>query len=145
MGPVVRVSRRYAAAAETVFDAWLDPSKARHFLFATPSGKMVRVEIDARVGGGFTIVEKRGAQEAAHYGVYREMVRPKRLVVDFSVEKDTPGDPLTIDIRPLDSGCELTVTTELKPQYAQHVDKARAGWTHILESLARTLGEGAKG
>ena len=143
MGPVVRVSRRFRSPAEKVFDAWLDPAMARRFLFATPTGKMVRVEIDARVGGGFTIVENRDGQDAAHYGVYHEIDRPRRLVFDFSLEKNTPGDPVKIEIGPLDEGCELTVAAKLKPEFAQHVEKARQGWTHILDSLARALGEPA--
>ena len=46
----VRVTRRFAASSERVFDAWLNPEKARRFLFATESGQMTQVEIDARVG-----------------------------------------------------------------------------------------------
>jgi uncharacterized protein YndB with AHSA1/START domain len=37
-------------------DAWLDPEKATKFLFARPGGEMVRVEIDPRVGGRYSIV-----------------------------------------------------------------------------------------
>ncbi len=47
----VRVTRRFDASAERVFDAWLGPAKASRFLFATPAGQMVRADIDARVGG----------------------------------------------------------------------------------------------
>ncbi|MEO8213663.1 MAG: SRPBCC domain-containing protein, partial [Myxococcales bacterium] len=58
-GVTVRVSHHFAAAAERVFDAWTDPSIARKFLFASATGQVVRTEIDGRVGGGFTIVERR--------------------------------------------------------------------------------------
>ena len=47
------ITRRFDFPMERVFDAWLDPAKASQFLFATPTGKLVRVEIDARVGGSF--------------------------------------------------------------------------------------------
>lgn len=47
------ITRRFDFSIERVFDAWLDPAKASKFLFTTPTGKMVRVEIDARVGGSF--------------------------------------------------------------------------------------------
>ena len=32
---VIHVTRRFDAAPERVFDAWLDPETARKFLFAT--------------------------------------------------------------------------------------------------------------
>ena len=41
------ITRRFDFSIERVFDAWLDPAKARQFLFATPTGQMVRVDIDA--------------------------------------------------------------------------------------------------
>jgi len=143
MAAEVRVSRRFRSPPEKAFDAWLDPAVARQFLFATPAGKMVCVDIDARVGGGFTIVESRDGKEAGHYGIYREIDRPRRLVFDFSIDKSVPGDPVAIEIQPLDSGCELTVKADLKPELAAHAEKARHGWTHILEALARALGERA--
>ena len=40
----VRVKHRFTASPERLFDAWLDPEKARRFLFATPTGQMVRAE-----------------------------------------------------------------------------------------------------
>jgi uncharacterized protein YndB with AHSA1/START domain len=54
------ITRRFAFSIERVFDAWLDPAKASKFLFTTPTGKMVRVEIDARVGGSFNITRRDG-------------------------------------------------------------------------------------
>lgn len=53
----VRVSRQFTAAIECVFDAWLDPVTAG-LLFATAAGEVVRAELDARVGGRFSVLRR---------------------------------------------------------------------------------------
>ena len=83
----VRVTRCFSAPPEQVFDAWLDVERAGKWLFAAPSGQMVRVEIDARVGGSFVFVDRRNGDEIEHTGEYVEIDRPRRLVFTFSVPK----------------------------------------------------------
>src|SRR5919107_5527696 len=101
----VRVSRQ--------FDAWLDPDKARTFLFATPSGEMVRADIDKRVGGAFRLVDRRDGQDVEHTGTYLEIDRPRRLVFTFAVPKySSVYTQVTVDIISEGSGCTLTLTHE---------------------------------
>jgi uncharacterized protein YndB with AHSA1/START domain len=136
----VRVTRRFAAAPERVFDAWLEPEKARRFLFATESGQMTRVEINARVGGSFAFVDRRDGEDIEHCGKYLEIDWPQLLVFTLSVGKYSPGNGrVIIEIVPLVSGCELTLThVGVQPEYASRTE---AGWIGILEALAGTLGE----
>jgi uncharacterized protein YndB with AHSA1/START domain len=72
--------QRFNASAEQDFDAWLDPEHAGKWLFATPAGQMVRVEIDDCVGGRHVFVERRDGADAHHTGEYLEMGRLRRLV-----------------------------------------------------------------
>ena len=84
---VLRVSRSFDASPERVFDAWLDPATAGKWLFATPTGQMVRLEIDARPGGSFLIVERRDGEDVEHKGEYVELDRPSRIVFTFAVPR----------------------------------------------------------
>ncbi len=142
--PVVAVTRDFAAPATRVFDAWLDPADAGRFLFATPDGEMIRCDIDPRVGGGFTLTERRPAGDAEHRGRYLEIERPRRLVFLFAADPAGEGEwtRVTIEIAAAPGGCTLTRTHEMDPQWAAYEDQTRKGWTMILESLARILENG---
>ncbi|WP_224370823.1 SRPBCC family protein [Hyalangium versicolor] len=130
----LRVTRRFEASAERVFDAWLDPKRAGKWLFATPTGQMVRVEIDARVGGSFCIVDRRDGQDIEHVGKYLEIDRPRRLVFTFGVPKfSADSTRVSIDIVSKGAGCELTLTHEgVLPDYASRTEE---GWGKILDKL----------
>jgi uncharacterized protein YndB with AHSA1/START domain len=140
---LVRVTRRYGASAERVFDAFLDPDRAGRFLFATPAGQMVRAEIDARVGGRYNFTDRRDGEDVEHVGEYLEIDRPRRLVFSFSVDGfATDADRVTVDIVPLEAGCELTLTHEMKPEWSEYAGRTSEGWAMILDGLATVLGEG---
>jgi len=134
----VRVSRRFEVAPERVFDAWLDPRSAGKWLFATPEGQMVRVEIDARVGGAFSFIDRRNGEDIEHVGEYLEIERPRRLAFSFRVPMfSDEATPIRIDIAPAAFGCELTLLHEgVFPEYAARTEE---GWKGILEGLNRSL------
>ena len=136
----IRVTRRFDAPPERVFDAWLDVEKAKRFLFATVKGTVVRAEVDARVGGMFNFTERRGDMDAEHIGEYLEIDRPRRLVFTFYTERgSTDVSRVTIDIMALPSGCELTLTHEMDAKWAEYKDRTQARWTTILEGLGKVL------
>ncbi len=137
----VRIKKRFAASAESVFDAWLDPAVAARWLFRSPEGEKMTCRIDARVGGRFTVTAHRPDGDIEHVGEYRVIDRPKRLVFTFAVPKFSPEyDLVTIEIAALDDGCELTLTDEMSPEiYAEWGDKTIEGWSGMLDKLAGKL------
>jgi uncharacterized protein YndB with AHSA1/START domain len=133
----VTVKHRFAASAERVYDAWIDPEKARRFLFTTATGETVRCDLDVRVGGKYAIVNRRNGEDVLHEGTYVELDRPRRIVFTLRVPKYSPDeDRVTIDIEPLAQGCVLTLTTQTADEWA---DDTRRGWAMILDVLDETL------
>ncbi|MDP3658813.1 SRPBCC domain-containing protein [Phenylobacterium sp.] len=137
----VHVSKRFEATPERVFDAWLDPALAGQFLFATPTGTMITVEIDPKVGGRFTFIEHRPEQgDIEHIGEYLAIERPRRLSFTFAVPEFSDAyTTVTVEIAPIGAGCGLTLTHEgVLPDYERQTAQ---GWTTILGALAKALGE----
>ena len=139
-GPVVRarISRRFQFPAEDVFDAWLNPALAREW-FAPGLGEMTRVEIDARVGGTFWLVQKRGTDEAHHTGEYLEIDRPRRLVFTWRTPPLEDVSRVIIEIETTDDGCELTVTHEMNARWSEFVDRAAGAWQKMADAVAGLL------
>lgn len=141
----IKVARRFDASAERVFDAWLDPATTKEWLYATDDGEIVRCDIDARVGGSWTIV-RRGPSpeppneviEMEHTGGYVEVDRPRRLVFTFGVP--TFSDETTtvsVDLVPDGEGCEVTLTNQGVPE--EWAERTEQGWRMILDRLGETL------
>ncbi|HEY1880771.1 MAG TPA: SRPBCC domain-containing protein [Caulobacteraceae bacterium] len=131
----VVVTHRYAASPQTVFDAFLDVTIARRFLFATATGEMIAAEIDPRVGGRFTFTERRPDMgDVRHVGEYVEIDRPKRLAFTFGVPQFDPRMTMvTLDLRPDGGGCLLTLTNAGVP--AEWAERNHEGWSKILAGL----------
>jgi uncharacterized protein YndB with AHSA1/START domain len=137
------VKKQFKQSPERVFDAWLDPDSARHWLFATETGEMVRADIDPRVGGGFNFVDRRDGEDIEHVGRYLEIDRPRRLVFSFSVPKySSEPATVTIEIAADQGGAALTLTQEMDASLAEFKKQTVEGWTTILGELAARLESG---
>jgi uncharacterized protein YndB with AHSA1/START domain len=135
------VTRRFDAAPERVFDAWLSPELIGRWMFgpALRDEEVVRITLDARVGGRFSFLVRRQGNEIDHVGRYVEIDRPRWLVFTWAVAADAEdASRVTIDIVPQGTACELTLTHEMQPQWADFAGRVREGWTKMLEALATT-------
>lgn len=149
---VIRVTHRFSAPAERVYDAWLTPGQASRFLFRTRTGNVMQCEIQPEVGGGFTVIDRRPAADGeesvfdvVHLGKYVELSRPRRIVFDFSVLTFGSEDPtrVTVDITPASNpmACEVVLTHEMgSGEHARMMEEAsRKGWTNMLALMEREL------
>jgi uncharacterized protein YndB with AHSA1/START domain len=83
-------------------------------------------------------VDRRNGDEIEHTGEYVEIDRPRRLVFTFSVPKfSSDSTRVTLDIAPLATGCELTLTHD--GVYQDYASRTAQGWTGILDKLAAVV------
>jgi len=131
----VRVVRVLPATPEEVFDAWLDPEGLARWMCPGPVTSAT-AEVDGRVGGRFRIVMREPGTDYLHTGEYRELARPRRLVLTW-VSEATRGLPttVTVELKPHGAGeTELTLVHEGLPE--ETAERYTDGWGQILEKLA---------
>ncbi len=139
----VRVSRQLAASPERLFDAWLDAGEVRAFLCAGRIGRLTGADIDARIGGGFTIVRHRAAEEVEYSGEFLEIDRPHLLVFSLFVERYAQWDDrVIVELAPVAGQSLIVLTHELSlpsPAQRSHVQR---GWARVLDGLAALAATG---
>ena len=136
----VKSVHRFNAPAELVYETFLDPAKEKKFMFATASGKMIRAEVDPKIGGNFVFVERRPGGDAEHYGEYVVLEKPHQIQFRFGVSADlSTSDLVTIDIKSIKQGCEVTLAHEVNKDFEHLEEQIQEGWDGILDGLGENL------
>lgn len=108
----VALTRIFDAPREMVFDALSRPELLRRW-YGPPGWSLIVCEIDLRVGGAWRFVTRQPqGKEIGQHGVYREIVRPERLVNTESWEDWDVGEVLvTAELN--ESGGRTTLTNTM--------------------------------
>ncbi|MGR3323047.1 MAG: SRPBCC family protein [Pseudooceanicola sp.] len=131
---MLKLSRTIPAPPEKVFDAWLDPETMKRFM--APGGRpTLSAETDPRVGGSYELMMS-GAQGEAHrhWGEYREIDRPHRLVFTWNSPHAEPDSVVELTFRAVEGGTEVTLTHDRFPSEGSRTGH-ESGWTSILQNL----------
>jgi uncharacterized protein YndB with AHSA1/START domain len=134
----VRVTRSFDASPERVFNGWLDPAVIRHWILAAKMGEeeVLRIAVDARVGGSFSFLIRRRGQELDHVGKYLEIDPPRHLAFTWGVAGHSQDESrVTLDFVPSGEGCDVTLTHEMDPKWADYAERVAGSWNKILDEL----------
>jgi uncharacterized protein YndB with AHSA1/START domain len=131
----LRLTRRFEATPQRLFDAWTDPRLAQGWLFTTPASEAHRVEIDLRVGGRWEIVDRRGGADYRAIGEYLEIEPPRRLVFTFGMPQFADAfTTVVVEIAPDGAGAVMTLTQD--GLAADAVAALEQGWGDMFDALA---------
>lgn len=141
-----KVSHRFGASPQRVFDAWLDPSRVRVWMSAALramglAGEIRQVQIEPRVGGSFLFSDLRDGTEARHWGTYLELDPPRRLAFTWIVDESEEANPskVVLTIEPDDQGgCVATIVHEMDAEWLAYLAQTETGWTNLLQAIDST-------
>lgn len=135
----VHVSCHYDLSPEIIFDAWVNPEVIRRWLFVGPTSEITNVEINLEVEGRFSILEleRSNGEYIDHFGKYKEIERPFRLVFTLCVPKHFSEETnVAIHIFPTLNGCEIKLTQE-----GISKEVTEKNWLEMLHQLKRVAEE----
>lgn len=146
--PTLVVKKVIRADRERVFDAWTRPDMMRHWYVGGEGTS--RSTVDLRVGGKYTNemlirgksccshsdTQEGEVKSYLHEGEYLEIRRPERLVFTWN-SPYVQNTRVTVDLRAVPGGTEVTITHELPDQEA--CESHQQGWTFALNELEKYL------
>lgn len=139
--PSLKIVRHFKTPPAQVWRALTQPEMIRQWMGPSDDFKCPVAEADVRVGGRYHIgMQSPDGEMHDVSGVYREVVADRRLVYTWAWKSTPERESLvTIELRALDEGTELTLTHE---QFfdAGARDHHEQGWQGCLARLARALG-----
>lgn len=144
------LTRHLAAPRELVFDAWTDPDQLHWFAGAPPDANEPAV-VDLRIGGAWQVrlVESEDRSYLCG-GIYREIVRPERLVFTWgavggwpAIDPERPEDTPVVTVTFNDLGDATEMIFELELSDHLSADEVRAwfdlgiqqGWSATIDRL----------
>jgi uncharacterized protein YndB with AHSA1/START domain len=143
---VLRMSRRFDAPREQVFEAWTNPEVIREWWRAGPDWETPEAEVDLRPGGSYRWSMRDTTKDETHtvMGEYKEVRPPERLVYTWSWESNpkemagSMGTLVTVEFSEDGEGTHVELThsgfanEEIRDLHAH-------GWDACLANLERTL------
>jgi uncharacterized protein YndB with AHSA1/START domain len=137
--PSLTLVRRIRAEPARVYAAWTTPELMLRW-FGPDAGAVLSADLDPRPGGRFRVVFcTLDGERHDVSGVYREVEPGHRLVFTWQWISTPERESLvTVELRPLSDGTELTLTHARFHDEAAR-DAHRRGWSGTLDKLAAFL------
>ena len=138
----ITLTRRYATARRTVFEAWTRPRLLRRWAFGAESRATKCVRVDLFPGGQLELIQRGGLfNQRSRWGRFHEVHAPRRLC--FTLTSNEPSlrgadTRVTVDIDGSPQESTLTLTQEGFPDEAAR-DASRATWETLLDRLEKAL------
>ena len=143
-----KVTHKSPAAPEQVYDAWLEPAKIRRWMAASLKqsgleGEIIACGTDPVVGGAFLFSDRRQGEEQRHWGHYRHLERPTRIVFTWITSDAEANDPskvtIVIEPDPQGPGAVVTLYHEMLAKWEQYRERTERGWRGMLEQIDAVL------
>lgn len=136
------LKRTLNCSPSRAFQAWTDPELVEKW-WGTKTFKCTEILIDPKVGGSYrmALLHLESEKSFIAYGVYKEIITDKKLVMTWQWEGEgekASETILTIELEGKGDSTELTLTHSNHSSKA-HQDDHEQGWNGCLDRLAEAV------
>jgi uncharacterized protein YndB with AHSA1/START domain len=145
----VVITKIFSAPIESVFDAFVEPSKMMHW-YSPENMTTPRAESDLREGGSYAVTmvyNDTPDHEETVRGVYKEIQKPNKLRFSWQWDGQDDETEVTVELRKLSNNqTELTLThagfEEKEYQKGFALADHQQGWNSAFNRLEVLMGGG---
>lgn len=139
-----KVTHRFRASPERVFDAFVDPALARRWQAAWlrrsgQAGRLTQSEIEPRVGGSFVFADEREGGEARHRGTFLALERPTKIAFSWVADESEGDDPgevtMIIEPEPNGPGSIVTLYNSMGARWRDWLPQTEKAWLAMLGGI----------
>ena len=138
----LRLTRRFAAPRERVFDAWTTPEALKRW-WCPPGWRPERIDVDLQGGGAYYFGMRQPDSDAvvSIQGRFLEVQRPERLVYTWSWHGAFDGMPetrVTVKFQAVEGGTDVVVVHE-NFRDVKLWQRHRGGWIAACDRMEQIL------
>jgi uncharacterized protein YndB with AHSA1/START domain len=138
----LRLTRRFAATRERVFEAWTTPEALKRW-WCPPGWRPERIEVDLRPGGAYHFgMSRPGSDDVVSIrGRFIEVRPPERLLYTWAWQGAFEGMPetrVTVEFHAVNGGTEVLVLHENFPD-VRTWQRHRTGWIDACDRMEHVL------
>jgi uncharacterized protein YndB with AHSA1/START domain len=139
----IRMTRLFQAPRNLVFDAWTIPDLLKRWLHGPDGWRLAECTVDLRVGGSARYVWRNvDGRSLGMTGVYREIVRPERIVATELFDEDwTGGETIGTVVFTEQAGRTKLTQTVLYASQEARDGALKTGMAHGVEASFAKLDE----
>ena len=145
-----KVTHRFAASPERVYQALVDPDLARRWneawlLHDGGTGALTRFEFDPQQYGRFHVAGHRNGEASDSWGTFLTLEKPTKLRYTWIVDPAEEADPSVVTIivepEPDGPGSVVTLYNAMGAEWAEWLPQTERGWQKMLAAVEQVLGQ----
>lgn len=135
---ILRFDRRFEGPPELIFSFWTEPALMEKWFGSSHGFQAKLVELDARPGGRWRILNRKGDVTEHPHGVFHEVAPASRLVYSYRFEGTDFHSTISVELSPDGDGTRMRFCQSGFPDAGARHEHDH-GWSYVWRLFGEVL------